>query len=329
MKAYETTSKDLLIQLKHLWPNDFSRINPDGTPIQFALNISPKALYLQYLSEPGSPESSVTDRIKLSQSKMKTVADLFHVHPKETSAALNLLTQAAPENDPELLSDPAGAISIGSSFSPTAKPKLTIYINGAWGNESKQWKRVESFVTNFGTNKLWNKTHEQLISGMKPLGLAISLCENSPLSGRVYLRAYGNSLSYFDQLVRQTSNKTYHSHFERFIETFLHENKQYPLKSTVCSYGFGNKTTSDFKFELCAHCAIENDIIAKEKCVTWLNSMNLNPTPYLQLLQAITKKQLSAKSIDFHSYIGLGLKEKEVYSTIYFNPNWTKMMKKP
>lgn len=321
MKAYEVTCKESLGHLKSKPLPDFSRMNPDGTPFQFSLHLSSKSSSLQYLTEAGILGSSVADRMKLSRTKMHALAGLLHVVP-EMSVASKLIDQVAPENDPELLCDAAGAFWVGAGFSLAARPKLTIYVNGSWGSESRQWERISSFVADFGGNNLWETSRKLLCSGMKPLGLAISLSEGAPLSGRVYLRVYGNSLSYFDSLVQLTRNKMYHSYFERFIDTFLGEDKNYPLRSIVCSYGFGEGTVTDFKFELCGHCALENDVIAKEKCLRWFNSVGLNSSAYLAMLRVMAKEKLSSKSIHLHSHIGLGLKEEEVYSTIYFNPNW-------
>lgn len=322
MRAYEIICRESLALPLGRRPPDFSRINVDGTPFQFSLSLGPREPPLQFLSEAGVPGSSIADRMKLSKERIRALAFMLQVE-EEMSKVFELIDSVAPANDPELLSDAAGALWIGIGFSTMARPKLTIYINGKWGNESKMWARLDLFVSHFDGKEPWDKTRELLSTGMKPLGMAITLSEGSVFSGRAYVSAYGNPLAYYEHLVRSATDEKFYRLFMRFVEAFLGEDRRYPLRSVVCSYGIGKGAETDFKFELCGHCFLASDVQAKEKCLNWSRFMNLDPTMYLQLLEVIANGHLSDTNVDLHSYMGLGLKREDVYSTIYLKPSWT------
>lgn len=263
----------------------------------------------------------------LSRDKMRALAALFEVEEKMLKA-FELIDQVAPAEDHQLLTNAAGVFWVAVGFSPATRPRLTIYVNGKWGSESRMWARLSSFVSHFGGCVPWDRTMELLLSGMKPLGMATTLSEGSQTSGRVYLSAYGNPLAYYEGLVRTATNERHYRLFMRFLETLLGEDCQYPLRSVVCSYGIGTDAEIDFKFEVCGHCALLSDIQAKEKCLDWLSSMKLDSAAYLQLLEAMTSGHLSSTNVELHSYIGLGLNREEVFTTIYLKPSWARLPKR-
>jgi len=237
------------------------------------------------------------------------------------SEVYDLLDRVAPASDTNLLAENAGAFWIGVSFSPEAKPKLKIYINGKWGSEKKRWARLDSFISHFDGNERWQETEKILITGMNPLGMALTLSGDSQPSGRVYVSAYGNQLHYYERLVRFVTNERKYNLFKLFTETFLGEDQLYPTRSVVCSFGFDSRAKLDFKFEMCGHCIFSSDIDASERCLNWLRTLNVDPTAYLHTLQLLSEGHLSETNVDLHCFVGYGLKQKEIYTSFYLKPS--------
>jgi hypothetical protein len=323
MRAYEIICRESMALPMGMRPPEFSRINVDGTPFQFSLTLGSGRPSLQFLSEAGVPGSSVADRMKLSRERFGELADLFQVGG-DLAGIGDLLDRAAPADDPDLLADPSGAFWIGAAFSPVVPPKLTVYVNARWGGERGMWDRLDEFVSRFGETRSWRGTKELLLARMKPLGMAISLGGASPPSARVYVSAYGNPLPYYRDLVRSATDGPFSDLFERFVTTFLREDRLYPLRSVVCSYGVGTGAETDFKFELCGHCSILSDAQAEERCLEWLRWVKVDPTPYAFLLETLAGGPLNDNLVDIHSYMGLGLRNREIYSTAYLKPSWSR-----
>jgi hypothetical protein len=321
MRTYEIICRESLAIPLGRRPPEFSRINADGTPFQLSLSLGSQRPPLQFLSEAGVPGSSNAYRMMLSKERISALATLLHTNER-IPEVYNLLERLAPARDPELLADSTGAFWIGASFSSEAKPKLRIYVNSKWGSEERRWERLNSFVSHFSGIDRWHKIEKVLAFRTKPLGMALTLGRGVSLSGRVYVSAYGNPLTYYEYLIQSAVNEECCSLFRNFTETFLGEERQYPTKSVVCSFGFDSQTDPDFKFELCGHCIFTSDIQAKEKCLAWLKYLNLDLTTYLLVLEVLSEGRLRETNADLHCYVGFGLKHGEAYSSIYLKPNF-------
>jgi hypothetical protein len=323
MRAYEIICRESLLIPMGMRPPEFSRINADGTPFQYSLTLGSGRPSLQFLSEAGVPGSSVADRMKEGRERIGELAALLGVGG-DFSRIEGLLDRAAPPGDNDLSADPSGAFWIGASWSPAAPPKMTVYVNDRWGGKRGVWDRLEEFISFFGETRSWKDTREALSSGMKPLGMAATLGGGSPPRGRAYLSAYGNPLPYYRDLVRSATDASFCDLFEQFVATLLGEDRLYPLRSVVCSYGLGKGSGADFKFELCGHCSLLSDAQAEERLLDWLRLVRADPAPYAVLLKVLTGGTLSGSLVDVHSYMGIGSRDGGAYSTIYLKPSWSR-----
>ena len=89
----------------------------------------------------------------------------------------------------------------------------------------------------------------------------------------------------------------------------------------MCSIGLSTIEGPDLKFEICGHCVFASDVDARSKCLEWLADLNVDPTPYLLLLDTLSENRLSTTASTLHAYIGVGRKGGQPYSTIYLKPN--------
>lgn len=326
MKTYEIICKESLAMPLGKRPPNFSRINEDGTPFQFSLSLAPGKSPLQFLSEAGVPGSSCFERIILSRERINTLAKIY-ASEKVMFAANTIFDRFAPSHDPDLLADPAGAFWIGTSFSPIKEQKIKVYINGKWGPEDKMWTRLDMFASYFSGNEQWDKIKKTLMARMKPLGMSVTLSKESSLNGRIYVYAFGNTLTYYGNLIELVTNQEYHELFKSFIKIILGKECKYPMGSVVCSFEFGNRKP-DFKFELCGHCVFANDFEAKKKILNWQKHVDVDPSIYLSTLEVMSEGCLSRTHNNLHRFVGLGLKQKRTYTSVYLKPSLNPSRKK-
>lgn len=322
LKAYDLICRESMDLPIGRRPPNFSRINVDGMPFQYSISLGSRRPSLHFLSEVGVPGSSVARRMKLSLERIEKLASLFGADENLDFVRL-LINRVIPSDDQALLADPSGALWIGVDVGPEAPPKLTVYINAKWGEEMESWNRLDSFVSHFPEAYPWRKSRGLLAVKMRPLGMAITLAKDTPLIGRVYLSAYGNPLSYYRNLSLSATNERFCDMLDKFTGILLGDDVLYPLRSVVCSYGLGTGPQADFKFELCGHCSLTSDVQAEAKCLEWITSINTDSSPYSILLQTLANGSLNRKSVDLHSYLGIGMKKGEIFSTIYLKPNWS------
>jgi hypothetical protein len=297
-------------------PPEFSRINVDGTPIQFSLSLSPDGSPLQFLAEAGAPGSSVVERIDASRAAIGGIADLFGASD-DLARVVDLQAEMADERDADLLANRSGVYWLGVSFAARRTPSLTVYINARWGSSAAQWARLRVLATWFGASESWRALEDRLRQEMAPLGAAITIAAGRPITGRVYTSAYGLKLEYY----RALFDGHLDNQVDRFAQALLGEECGYPLRSAVCSFEFGPGGILGSKFELCAHCAFESDAEAACKCASWLQAAGCDPTLYTDTIRILAGKPLSnAKLPELHSHIGLGIRCGRLYSSAYLNP---------
>jgi hypothetical protein len=312
--AYSLLCRESLNQDTRSLPLEFSRINTDGTPIQFSLSLADtRPTPLQFLAEPGAPGSTIGQRISIGVDTMRALASLFGA-ADELAATDELRERMAPELNPKLNQDRSGVYWLGLSFPPGGAPALTTYINSKWGDDEERWDRTRAFAAWFGVEESWQRIEQRLRPSMAPLGTAITISRGRPPSGRMYTSAYGLPLEYFSSLLGGFCAK--------FTEELLGEECAYPLRSAVCSYEVRKATgIVGSKFELCGHCAFSSDAEASAKVSDWLRKGNRYEALYsdtLQILQA--GGALSAKLPEVHAYVGVGVRGGEIYSSVYLNP---------
>jgi hypothetical protein len=299
-----------------------SRINHDGTPLQYALTLGAPVHTLQFLSEAGGPEVHGAARMEANRACIAKTAQRFQV--SEALASITpVLDVLAPVTDVDLLAEEGGAYWEGVAFSPARAPALRVYTNARWGKEQARWVRLSQCAAFFGASAAWAEIAGQLAADLQPLGVAITLQKEQPTSARLYLSAYGKPMTFYEALAEQYGGAAFQRQLSSFGRYLLGEDYFFPTPTAVCSFGIGDGRTPDFKFELCAHCLFPSDAAAAVRLRQWCESAQLDATAYQEMLDLLAEGHLSDVAPVLHCYVGLGLQHGVPYATLYLKPQLT------
>jgi hypothetical protein len=146
----------------------------------------------------------------------------------------------------------------------------------------------------------------------------ITINEAMPLTGRVYARACGNPLDYCEKIARDVVSPRFAELLHLSTKLLLGEERRYPTTSVVCSFGL--QQDRDFKCEFCGHCIFSNDTEVSSRYAEWLSSMQVPFDTYLDLVHIMTKDGILGLNTRLHSFVGIGIKHRQPYCTVYLNP---------
>ena len=298
-----------------------SRLNLDGTPIQFALALGHPTVPLQFLSEAGNPDMSHSEAWEFIDETVRALSALLRLNG-DLDSILRLIHRASAVNARELDPDRGGNFWVGAGFASGGKSGVKTYINGKSGAPSERWSKFEDFAAYFGAAKTHQQLRQQIAGKMTPLGMAVSLQQDENPSGRIYLSGYGNPVSYYEDLLRQFGGRQSIEPFREYTRVMLGEDRAYPTQSAVFSVGFeqSGDAPPDVKIEFCGHCLFQGDVEARDRCLEWLTLRNINPRAYTDQLEVLAG-QMSSTKVNTHVYLGLGWKKQREYTTIYLKPD--------
>lgn len=295
-----------------------SRLNADGTPFQLALALGAGPPALQFLSEPGRPLASNSERLEAAREALEGLAPRLGA-ASSLARAQALLDGLVPPSNVDLTAVEAGAIWLGARFRPGRSPQLKIYVNLKWGKEISRWTRLETAAAVLGLAAPLARLKPLVLGKLEPLGVSLDLAAERPIAGRVYLSGYGRSLREYERLVR-VCDPTLPSSLRRFCAIMLGDDLSHPTRSVVFSLGGRADSRTDCKLELCAHCALASDVDARTRSLAWLDDVGVSAEPYESVLDILSPGPLSRRSTELHVYLGVGARHGAVYSTFYLNP---------
>ncbi len=298
-----------------------SRLNLDGTPIQFALALGHQDIPLQFLSEAGDPSLSYSETMEFIEKTVRELSILLQLRG-DLDSIFNLVRKASAVNAREVDPDRGGTFWLGAGFAAGGKSGIKIYINGKSGAESERWAKFEDFATFFEAFETHHIVRQLLAGKMTPLGMAVSLSQGESPNGRIYLSGYGNPVSYYENLLWHFGGGYYADLFRKYTEVMLGKDRAYPTQSVVFSVGFGPGTDwpPDVKIEFCGHCLFHGDSQATDRCLQWLTLRNIDTRAYTDQLRVLAG-QMSPTKVNTHVYLGLGWKKQQDYTTIYLKPH--------
>lgn len=298
-----------------------SRLNLDGTPIQFALALGHPTVPLQFLSEAGNPDMSRSEAREFIDQTVRALSALLHLNG-DLDSVLHLIHRASAVDARNVDPDRGGNFWVGAGFASGGKSGVKIYINGKSGAPSERWSKFEDFAEYFGAAKTHQQLRQLVAGKMTPLGMAVSLQQYENPNGRIYLSGYGNYVSYYENLLRHFGGRQSIEPFREYTRVMLGKDHAYPTQSAVFSVGFeqGADAPPDVKIEFCGHCLFQGDVEARERCLEWLTLRNIDARAYTDQLEVLAG-QMSSTKVNTHVYLGLGWKKQREYTTIYLKPH--------
>jgi hypothetical protein len=326
LAALNVVVRDSLFYPSRDGPPAPSRLNEDGTPIQFATALGTDRPGFRFVGDVGPLDGSGRDRQEAAQRAMGELAVIIGAE-REFEDATGIVEAFAPSTARDLHRDPAGAFWLGADFSPGAFPRMRLYMNGSWGNAVQCWDRVTAFADHFGQAHSWASLRRQLPEALKPLGLALTLTPGRSPVGAVYLRAFGLRISDYAHLADVAAGPSAALAVTRFGAALLAEEAAFPAPSAVLSFGFGELVGSkpqvglSVDLELCGHCLFRDDSEARFGILSTLDALKVDPEPYLTLADVLTPGRSRPGPPRVHSFVGVGTKGAAPSFTVYMKPD--------
>ncbi len=311
-------------------PTARSRLNEDGSPIQFATAVDANPPALRFVGDVGPVGDSVAERNLAARKVIADVAGIIGIR-SELDEVKGLLDTFAPQDDPILCRDTAGAFWIGLAFAPGTAPRLRLYINGSWGAESQRWARVAEFAALAGQARSWGRVQMQFPTALKPLGLAVTLAAGKPPLGTIYLRAFGLPTAEYARVAETAAGPSAAAAIGKFATALLGDDVAFPAPASVMSFNLGPLQGAAPKsgtvgplstgLEICGHCLFRDDAEAQTRFMSTISEMGLDPSAYLMLVGELVTDPVSPGPPRVHSFIGVDLKSSAPALTVYMKPD--------
>lgn len=310
-------------------PPNPARLNADGMPIQFAFTFAPgRAARLQLLADPAAPGATSAERFASSRDALAQLAALFGVQAA-VHQYLPWVSALVPDDDPAMLSDPAGPLWVGAGFSAAAAPSLKVYANVKWGSAAGQHARMAAFAARFGLVEAWTGARDRLarqfglpFGQLQPLGLSLVLGAGQAPAGRVYFSAPALLWESFEALGEHFGGRDYGGQLRRFGRTILKDEQFFPIQSAVVSFGLTANAIGGLKIELCGQRVFADDLQASERCISWLRASGIDPALYRDAAAVLNGGPPSAQEHGLLAYVGVGAGKDATSSTFYLSPSW-------
>jgi hypothetical protein len=299
-----------------------SRLNADGTPVQFATTVGLSPAALRFVADPGPLDAEGSVRMHAAHVTMRKVAELMGVEA-ELAAVAPLLAELAPAAAPALRSDPAGALWIGTAFSPGAAHRLRVYVNGGWGSPQAQSTRLRRVAEHFDRPEVWDDVVARFPRALAPLGIALTLGPGGHVRGAIYLRAFGLRLTDYVALARAASGLANAERIGAFGIAILGKDVAYPAPSAVLSFNFGPEPDLATELEICAHCLYPDDETAQAGLGRLFAAGGLDPTHYHGLVRVLGPPAPRAGPPRLHSFVGAYAKSADPAYSVYMSPDLT------
>jgi hypothetical protein len=295
-----------------------SRLNDDGTPFQLGLTIAGSSTRLQFVSDVGPLSAGNAERGAAIRQHLPRIADALG-SAGGVSHLSELLDEFAPPDDPELLADDSGPVWLGVSFAANRPASLKTYINARRGPEDARWSRLAAFAGVAGVAREWHEARA-CAAQLLPLGVSVTVADGASPKYRIYLGGYGRRFAYYEELARACGGAALAGLVRRYGRTLLADAYGYPTRSVVWSFGAEHGSFVDHKFELCGHCAFQDDVEARARSLAWLRSTGASAAPYTRAVDVLSGTSARRPRTRLHAYLGVGANPHGPYSTFYFNP---------
>jgi hypothetical protein len=319
LRAFETLCGESLTIAAGQRSPDHSRINADGTPFQFALDLSASGGGpFQFLGEAGPCGAGADVRRRAAAAAWRALVEACRLDA-EADAAAPLLGGLIPET-PAL---PANLCWFAVRYPVAGPPAVTLYVNGAWGSDAERWGRLDTLAAAAGATPRWRRLRESL-GTLAPLGAAITVRSGTPPAVRVYVRGYGLPVStYRDALTVAAPAAVAGAAFDSCAAALLGDDVRRPTQSVVVSADLAESANAGGKVEFCTHCAFSDDAEASRRIGAWLRAEGLGEAAYRTTVDRLTDGATvppAGRHASLHAFAGVGIRGDLVHASVYLNP---------
>jgi hypothetical protein len=225
-----------------------SRLNNDGSPLQFCISASQHGQSLRILGDPRSDITNTKIRHRYAllalYNLMKASADASLKRAVETTLECNL-----PDDTKGYLALKAGTLWLGAPISDAKG--IAVYLNGRWGTPCQQWERVNHWL-----DKLI-PTHESRVEALTKLpkyaviaSVGLEGADDKRLRYKIYFRLTGAV-----DLRKLGIDLLRSEQFLKFLELTIADHQ---VSSTGIVFCIGLSAATgeiiDAKIDLCGHC---------------------------------------------------------------------------
>lgn len=298
---------------------EHSRINADGTPFQFALDLSAAGGGpFQFLGEAGPCGADAAVRRRAASATWRALVAACRLDAGADAAA-SLIAGLIPVSTVRL----ASVCWFALRYSTAGPPVLTIYVNGAWGSDAERWRRLDALAAATGSATRWPRLRA-VMGPMAPLGVAITVRPGAPPGVRVYVRAYGLPVAaYREAFAVAAPSPVATAAFDACVASLLGDDAGRPTQSVVFSADLAESADAGGKVEFCAHCAFADDAEASRRIGAWLRAEGLGAAAYRAAVDRLTGgAEVPSRDhhASLHAYAGVGVRGQHVHASVYLNP---------
>jgi hypothetical protein len=299
---------------------DWSSLNVDGTPVQFALSLSKgRSTALEFVGEAFRTTMEYPARREFALERMTRLAKAIGVE-FELASVRQHLEQATDGTTVGDFEDPVGAFWIGASFGRDGARSMMIYANARRGTEAARWNLLAELAESLAEEE-WRRIFAIAEAGaLKPLGAGVRVTPDRRPHARVYFGAYGVRPEEYRRMFREVgAGEGFDRALALFFEELL-EGTSFPTRSAVFSFGSNGNGGRSPKLELCGHCAWSSDLEAEAHCGKWLRRLGMDADLYVDVVKILGRDPETSGSPQLHAYVGVGMKHDQPYASIYLNP---------
>ncbi|MGP6086287.1 hypothetical protein [Antarctobacter jejuensis] len=304
-------------------PPSRSRLNEDGSPIQFATGLGEPTPGLRFVGDVLGGNAGGADRHAAGLAAFRDLAAQWRIEDSFEKIA-SLVEDLAPVMDSALVRDRAGAFWLGAAFAAEKHPRLRLYINGNWGDAPLD--RAAGFAALFGQDAMWERLKSELPSALSPLGYAFTLGRGAAPHGTIYLRGFGVRPAEYARIAGIASGTSVGATVTRFATALLGSDVENPAPSAVLSFGLGPLASAPppsmtTELEFCGHCLFRDDAHAHAQITTIASRLGLDQAPYRMLADVLVPDSTPPGPPRVHSFIGVSTKSGKPGLTVYMKPN--------
>lgn len=300
-----------------------SKINSNGFPFQWSLNLGNNSPSVRFLCEVGHPGNSSFDRANLSLKKVSQLTDLLSFGYPEWLFSF-VIPRVLPTRFPDHWLS-AVWYAMGAN-NKGILPK--IYFNLNQGKMLDRWMLIGWIMKDLNRElslKALCEMSRIASEGSLPFGVAFDIMPDGSLGRiKVYFKSMKGNIKFIERWYRASNALYYSPKIRDFLDCFPNDSK-YPFDSFIMGVEFPPENTKHWnptlKLDLGITKWIKGDSQIRDGILRALGLLNIPTEYYRRFLDELGPPNLSNEACIFHRFVGLGYEADEsIHINTYFEP---------